>query len=60
LSDKIRPAQRHLAVPDIPATCSDLDGFIALASAQSGKKLTEEQANTLIAHARQVEAVPGC
>jgi hypothetical protein len=60
LSDKIRQAQRDLAIPDIPATCSDLDGFIALAMAQRGKKLTQAQANALIAYARQIEAVLGC
>jgi hypothetical protein len=60
LSAKIRQAQRDLAIGDIPATCSDLDGFIALARAQSGKKLTEAQANMLIASARQIKAVLGC
>ena len=60
LSAKIRRAQHDLALGDIPATCSDLDGFIALVRAQSGKKLTEAQANALIASARQVKTVLGC
>jgi hypothetical protein len=60
LSNKVRLAQHDLAIGDIPATCSDLDGFIALATAQSGKKLTEAQANALITYARQIEAVLGC
>ena len=60
LADKIELAQSYLAAGNIPAACSTLDGFIALAQAQSGKKLTAGQATTLIASAEQLESVLGC
>ncbi len=60
LADKIELAQSYLAAGNIPAACSTLDGFIALAQAQSGKKLTAAQATTLIASAEQLESVLGC
>jgi hypothetical protein len=60
LSNKVRRAQLHLATGDVAATCEDLDGFIALAKAQSGKKLSQAAGSSLIAHARQIQAVLGC
>jgi hypothetical protein len=60
LSNKIRLAQTHLAAGDIAATHTDLNGFIALTKAQSGKKLTEAEASDLIARAQQIKAALGC
>jgi uncharacterized hydantoinase/oxoprolinase family protein len=42
------------------SACGQLGAFINETSAQSGKKLTEAQANTLIAAAQQIRAVIGC
>ncbi len=60
LADKVTLAQSYLAAGNIPAACGALDSFIALANAQSGKKLTAAQASTLVAAARQIESVLGC
>ena len=60
LAAKVRVAQSSLAAGNSVAACSALDGFIALARAQSGKKLTKSQADALIAAARQIQSVLGC
>ena len=60
LADKIALAQMYYAVPDIASTCSMLGAFIQEANAQTGKKLTPEQATMLVAEAEAIMDTVGC
>ena len=60
LADKVRGAQQNLGVGDVASACAELGGFVALANAQAGKKLSQALAATLIAEAQKIRAVLGC
>jgi len=60
LANKVRLIAVAVAAGRTRAACSNLAGFIRLVNAQSGKKLTESQAQDLIASAQQIESVLGC
>jgi hypothetical protein len=60
LSSNLKDAQSALNAHKTASACSDLEDFIGLASAQSGKHLTVAEANLLIANATRIRAVMGC
>ena len=60
LPSKVQTAINYYNAGDIRDTCTALTGVINQAKAQSGKKITKTQANTVIAMARQIQAVLGC
>jgi len=60
LRDKVREAEADVAAGDKAGACSDLGAFISLVKAQVGKKLTQAQADDLLADARQIRNVLGC
>jgi len=57
LNSKLRSALEALSVGNKATACDSLQSFINHASAQSGRKLTESQASSLIAAARQIKMV---
>jgi probable HAF family extracellular repeat protein len=57
---KLEHALAALEAGDTATACGDLQDFINHASAQSGKKLTVEQAGRIIAEAEAVRAALGC
>jgi probable HAF family extracellular repeat protein len=60
LAAKIAQAQDALALGNTRATCGALQAFINEVEAQTGKSLTPEQANGLIAKAQEIESLIGC
>lgn len=60
LQAKVRAALAGLDRGDTSASCDSLRALMNQARAQSGKKLTADQADQLIAHASRVRAVLGC
>ena len=63
LDVKLQAAKNALAVSnanDVTTACNQIGAFIAAVQSQSGKMLTVDQANQLIAAANQVKAVLGC
>jgi hypothetical protein len=60
LEAKLDAALADLAAGDTAATCGALQDFINLTSAQTGKKLTAEQAATLITEATRIRSLLGC
>jgi hypothetical protein len=60
LVTKLEHAQAALAAGDTATACSLLGAFINETRAQSGKKLTAEQAAEMISRADQIRAVLGC
>ena len=59
LQNALKAYQAALA-KDRAAACNQMGAFISEAQAQTGKALTEVQANQLIAAARQIKVVLGC
>ena len=57
---KLRNAQASIDGCNPSSACGNLGAFINAVEAQSGKSLTVEQANELIAGAQQVRAALGC
>ena len=57
---KLEHALAALEAGDTATACSELQDFINHANAQSGKKLTVEQAGRIIAEAEAVRAALGC
>ena len=60
LSTKLQAVLDSLARGNTSTACLQLGAFIREVSAQSGKKLTTEEADSLIAAATQIQAVLGC
>jgi hypothetical protein len=60
LPSKVQTAINYYNAHDIPDTCKALSAVINQAKAVSGKKITKTQANTVIAMAKQIQAVIGC
>jgi hypothetical protein len=60
LVNKVALAQTYYAVPDINATCAVLTGFVHEVSAQTGKKLTTEQAASATSDAQAVMSAISC
>ena len=60
LSAKIAQAQDALARGNTRATCGALQAFVNEVEAQTGKKLTTEQAGPLIEKAHEVQSLIGC
>jgi hypothetical protein len=57
---KLEHALAALQAGNLAAACGDLQAFINHAQAQSGKKLTVEQASLIIAEAEAIRAALGC
>jgi hypothetical protein len=57
---KVKAAMQSLDDGDIKAACGNLKALISHAEAQSGKKLTESQANRIIAVAQAIRLTLGC
>jgi hypothetical protein len=57
---KLHAAEKAEEAGNINAECGDLQAFINESNAQSGKKLTEEQANQIIAEATALRELLGC
>jgi hypothetical protein len=57
---KVNAAQASLAAGNTADTCDQLQALINDASAQSGKKLTVDQAKAIIAAAEAIRAALGC
>jgi hypothetical protein len=57
---QLQAVQTDLAANNTAQACSDLTSFISHVKAQSGKKLTVDQANQLLAAATRIQAVLGC
>jgi Tol biopolymer transport system component len=60
LTTKLQDALAALAASDMATACTSLGAFINECSAQSGKKLTVEQASQLIDAATRVSTALGC
>ena len=60
LGDKARSAAASLAAGNTAATCSTLQSYLDLVRAQTGKKLTTEQAQALTVLATRIRAVLAC
>jgi X-Pro dipeptidyl-peptidase len=60
LADKVKAVQTAVAAGDKADACSTLTAFVNQVKANVGKKLTQAQANDLIAEATQIRHVLGC
>jgi hypothetical protein len=60
LTVKLNAAQEELQAGNVGGFCDDLQAFINESKAQSGKKLSEEQANQNIAGATVFRQIFGC
>ena len=60
LISKLQTALAAIEVSDTATACDSLTAFINACQAQSGKKLTADQANQLIAAASQIKTQYGC
>jgi hypothetical protein len=54
LADKVALAQSRFSANDVPGTCSILSDFVSQVKAQTGKKITQAEAASLIASAQEV------
>ncbi len=59
LVSKLSNAQTQFSVRNTKAACNVIDAFINEVSAQTGKKITADQANQMIANALRINAVMG-
>jgi hypothetical protein len=57
---KLEHAEDSINAGDVRGACNKLKAFINEVNAQTGKKLTLDQANQLIADAIQIKAALGC
>src|SRR5262249_29043705 len=57
---KLQHAKEAIAAGDTAGACSDLGAFVNQTEAQSGKKLTVNQADQMIAAASEIQALLGC
>jgi hypothetical protein len=60
LASKVQVALNYVQIGDTADACSTLADFMSEVKAQSGKKLTVAQANSLLAVAARIRAVLGC
>ena len=60
LDEKLQAAQASLAANHVNQTCRHIDAFTNEVTAQSGKKLTVDQANQLLTQANFIENSLGC
>jgi hypothetical protein len=60
LDAKLSAALAALAAGDTADACTDLASLISEARAQSGKKLSVDDANQVISNVQQIRAVIGC
>jgi len=60
LTTKLQNALDAIEASDTATACSSLTGFTNVCSAQSGKKLTNDQATQLINSANQIKSALGC
>jgi hypothetical protein len=60
LASKVQVALNYVGMGDKADACSTLADFMSEVQAQSGKKLTVAQANSLLANAARIRAVLGC
>jgi hypothetical protein len=60
LANKVALAQTYYAVPDVQSTCAVLTDFLNEVKAQSGKKVTTAQANSLSGHALVIMLAIAC
>jgi len=60
LQVKLNAAQQALGAGDDDAACRAFQDLINAVSAQSGKKLTEAQASTIIDEATRILGIIGC
>ena len=60
LPDKVQTAINYYPASGTADPCSELTAIVNEAKAQSGKKLTVTQANTIIEDANRIRAVIGC
>ena len=60
LTTKLQNALDAIEASDTATACSSLTGFTNVCSAQSGKKLTNDQATQLINSANQIKSDLGC
>jgi hypothetical protein len=59
-TDQILAALSAARANDKPLACADLQAFINHVQAQNGKKLTADQASSLISDAKRIMVVLGC
>ena len=60
LADKVRQAQAYLTAQQLTDACAKLDSFIREVRAQSGKKVPDALAPSLIERASRIKNVIGC
>ncbi len=60
LASKVQDALDAVRAGNIASACSTLNDFMNEVKAQSGKKLTVAQANSLLTDAARIRAVLGC
>ena len=60
LASKVQDALNFVRAGDTADACSTLNDFMSEVKAQSGKKLTTTQANSLLTNAARIRAVLGC
>ncbi len=61
LADKVKAIQGYVAVNNKAGACNELTGFLGLIKAQTGKKITKEQAASFTEQANEIEAgIGGC
>jgi hypothetical protein len=60
LTAKVANAQTYYAVPDVPATCAVLTGFVHEVDAQRGKHVALDLASALTADAQVIMTAIGC
>ena len=60
LNAKLAGARDALEAGDVEGACNVLRGFLKQVRAQSGRRLTEEQAAELIAEAEEIRSALGC
>ena len=60
LVDQLQAVMNAVAVGATPTACGDLQAFINHVQAQTGKKLTTDQAAALVADAKRIMGVLGC
>ena len=60
LADKVKRAQTYVAANDLTDACSTLAAVINEVTAQSGKKISANEARSLISNAQQIRAQLGC
>ena len=58
--NKYNAIENAIDIGDIASACEDLDGMIGLANAQSGKKITIEQAAAVITASENLKDILDC